>query len=316
MSDEQDYTTPHSEPEVSVIDQQVQEMEQSDTASAEELNSLRERQAFERNVMDQGTPIPENFENASAWFDSLKEAQKQYTQTRQELADLRREYGEAGEALNPEFKGDTPAPADPEPEITGKEELRISTEKTEEVVEALENDGLTQDMWEEWGMELAATGELSTETKEAIKSSTNFNDSMIDDFVGAQKAKMRESYRDASKIIGGEAQLAKIFEWAGKNLSKEQQMEINIGLASPSYEVTLRGLAAMYDSKVTSDKAKEPSPTPNVQQVSSTETGYIGYQTMREFRKDRNNPRFNIEPKYRQSVEQRMMRTDFNHLPE
>jgi programmed cell death protein 5 len=53
------------------------------------------------------------------------------------------------------------------------------------------------------------------------------------------------------KITGqiSDDQLKQIFDWAEGNLSSEEQQQINIGLASPSYEVTLRGLASMYDQR-------------------------------------------------------------------
>ena len=72
----------------------------------------------------------------------------------------------------------------------------------------------------------------------------------------------------------------------------------------------------MYNERsATAVKGREPAMTPNLTQVAVTDTGFVGYKTKREFTADRNNPRFKLEPQYRQAVEQRMMRTNFNTLP-
>ena len=65
----------------------------------------------------------------------------------------------------------------------------------------------------------------------------------------------------------------------------------------------------------TSKKA-EPKQTAKGQiPIASTQQGIIAYQTKREFMAERNNPKFNTDPKFRNYVEQRMLRTDFTKLP-
>ena len=54
---------------------------------------------------------------------------------------------------------------------------------------------------------------------------------------------------------------------------------------------------------------------PRAAVVNTTET-YPPYATKREFTADRNSPRFTIEPKFREAVEQRMIKTNWNTLPE
>ena len=53
-----------------------------------------EKKAFLTHVKDQGKDIPANFKTADAWFNSLFEAQKNYTQARQEIAELKTQYNE------------------------------------------------------------------------------------------------------------------------------------------------------------------------------------------------------------------------------
>ena len=49
--------------------------------------------------------------------------------------------------------------------------------------------------------------------------------------------------------------------------------------------------------------------------MASTQQGFTAYQTKREFMAERNDQKFNVDPKFRNYVEQRMMRTDFTKLP-
>ena len=199
---------------------------------------------------------------------------------------------------------------------TGDEELRLNIpEEVPEYEQAQPR--LTSEMWNEWSGELASTGEMSEQTMDRIQQVTNFPKGVIEDYISAHKAKMRESFSTASEVVGSKDRLKSIFEWAENTLSADDQSEINRGLASPSYEVTLRGLASMYDQRsITAEKGREPAMTPNLQNVAASEQGFVGYKTQREFTADRNNPRFKLEPQFRTAVEQRMMRTDFNTLPQ
>ena len=286
-----------------------------------DMQAQQERVMFEKHVEANGEAIPPNFKTAGDWYDSLKEAQGQYTQARQEIADLKRTYSEQG-GVNPNYQ-EQPGQQAPAPEVEaappvdrGNEELRIGTPPEPEPTPEPVSPQVTDQMWQQWGAELAVNGDLSPETFESIKQQTGFSDNIINDFVTGQKAKMREAFDGASEVVGGGDKLNKIFKWAETALSDEQRANINMGLASPSYEVTLRGLESMYDSSsVESVKSQEPSPNVNTGQVAASEGGYTGYTTQREFKADRNNPRFNTEPAFRTAVENRMMLTDFNSLP-
>ena len=59
---------------------------------------------------------------------------------------------------------------------------------------------------------------------------------------------------------------------------------------------------------------QEPERNINPANVASTAPTFEGYRTMREFKADRSNPRYQMEPAFRQAVDQRIMRTDFNNL--
>jgi len=305
-------TTPGAMPSANPTAEQMQALASDPMATSDDMGELKERAAFETFVQNSGNKIPENFQDAGAWFDSLKEAQKQYTQGQQEIADLKREYSE-NNVSNPNYNPTPETTQGTETEEGPNPELRISSPEESEIDPVLT--GITEEDWQSWGLEVAVHGDISPETRDEIKQKGGFTDAIIDDFLDAQKAKMREAYGGAAKIVGGRDNLDHIFKWAANNLSYEEQVQINVGLAGPAYEVTLRGLNEMYSKAIGAEaKAKEPGTLPGRQPLSESQNGYVGYKTKREFYADRNNPRFKLDNSFRDAVQQRMLRTDYNTL--
>jgi len=288
--------------------------EQSPTASEQDIVTARERAAFETYVKSQGVAIPENFKDVGSWFDSLKNAQKAYTQSRQEIADLKKKYEKSSD--NPNFKAPTedPKPAAKEEEVIAVDKLQIpkQPEKTEQ---ASVEYAVTQDDWKSWTVEFATKGELSAETKEHIKQKTKLPDYVIDDYMTGQKAKLEVAYKKAADLIGGNDKLNKVFTWASKNLSQTEQDGINAALATPNWEIALLGLTTKYEkANGNTAKTNEPPATGKKVPVSATQVPATAYKTKREFQVERNNPRFMTDPKYRAAVEKRMLMTDFTKL--
>jgi hypothetical protein len=298
--------------------ERLQQMEANNiTTTHDEMSQQRERVMFEKHVQEQGEPIPANFKSAGDWFDSLKEAQGNYTRGQQEMAALKTQYEEGGVA-NPDYDpnlGQEQNIAEPqETVLTGDEELRLNIPKEEPPKEMPTQ--VTKELWNEWTSEFTVKGEMTEETMAEIMNATRLPREVVEDYLVATKAKMRESFGEAATVVGGKENLKQIFDWAEQNLSPAQQEQINQGLSSPSYEVTLRGLQSMYNERsVAVAKGSEPSTTPNLQQVAASDTGFKGYATKREFIADRNNPRFKLEPQFREAVETRIRLTDFNTLP-
>ena len=299
----------------SEADIQVRQTKQSPTSTPDAMQVAREHQAFEAYVKNQGLEIPSNFKDTSAWFNSLKNAQGEYTKARQELSELKKTYGKTEGGANPAFI------PEPTPEVVAitkvPEELRIPNtppEAAKTEVPATEPKFNDAD-WSKWSMEVAVSNDLSPETKAEIKTKTGFSDKMIGDYMEGQKARSREAFGKAAEIVGSKDKLHQIFSWAAKTMSVQEQAEINATLASPSWEVALLGLSTKYD-RTSGTIAKNKEMTTNKTQLagSQTEQGTAGYRTKREFYADRGNPRYNSEPKFRLAVEQRMLKTDFNRL--
>jgi hypothetical protein len=290
----------------------VVSQEQSLTSTAEDAILSREKAAFDAYVRNQGMAVPENFKDAGAWFESLKTAQKEYTKSRQEVSDLKKKYEQNPTTANP-VKQEA-APTKEEIPVV-PEVLKIPEKKVEEV--KAETPAIaTEDDWKQWTVEFATNNNLSTETLDTIKKKTNLPESIISEYMIGQKAKLEIAYSKAAELIGGKDQLAKMFDWASKNLTQAEQNAINQNLASPSWDVALYGLQAKFAKATGTSKAAEPKQTARGQvPMASTQQGITAYQTKREFMFERNDRRFELNPKFREYVEQRMLRTDFTKLP-
>lgn len=292
----------------------VVSQEQSLTSTAEDAILAREKVAFDAYVRNQGMTVPENFKDAGAWFESLKNAQKEYTKSRQEVADLKKKYEQTPSTANPVKQDAAPKAQEEIPVVP--EVLKIPEKKVEETPKVEAPVVATEDDWKQWTVEFATKNDLSPETLDVIKKKTNLPESVINDYMQGQKAKLEVAYSKAAELIGGKDELAKMFDWASKNLTQAEQDSINNNLASPAWDVALYGLQAKYAKATVTSKKAEPKPTARGQiPIASTQQGIVGYQTKREFSAERNNPMFNSDPKYRNYVEQRMLRTDFTKLP-
>lgn len=297
-----------------------------DAANADPLadnatkQAAHERAMFERYVQDNGKQIPENFKSAGDWFDSLKGAQAQYTQSQQEIAALKRQYKMSGTTDNPDYVEPTApeapvesAPASSEPEL---QELRIPTPEVQDETQPNETPTaqVTDADYAKWQTEVATTGTLSAEARAEIKAKTGFNESMVDDYLSAQQAKRRQAFANAAEIVGGGDKLSKILRWAANNFVGEQLQGLQAGLTGPNSELTLRGLAAAYSQHASSaEPAKE-----NKQAVSpgTAQAAQVlpGYKSMDEYRMDMSNPRFKRDSAFRKAVETRAARTDWRQL--
>ena len=289
-----------------------QPAELSPTSTPEEAVYVKEKAAFETYVKNQGVAVPENFKDVASWFDSLKNAQKAYTQSRQEVADLKKKYEQSSD--NPNYKAPVEEAKPTEEKVLEIDKLQIPKPEETPVETAVAAEATEAD-WKAWTVEFATKNGLSEETLVAIKKKTKLPDYVIQEYMTGQKAKLEVAYKKAADTIGGQEQLNKVFTWASKSLSATEQESVNAALASPNWEIALLGLTAKYEKAMgKSSKTAEPTQSGKKVPVSAAQVPATAYKTKREFQKERNNPAFNNDPKYRSAVEKRMMMTDFSRL--
>lgn len=284
-----------------------------------------ERAMFERYVADQGQEIPENFKDAASWFDSLKGAQAKYTQTQQEIAGMKDQYEKSGNTNNPDYVEPTSAPPDtpasPVADVPPTEELMkelvIPVEEPKAAVDtaseevAAQPSGFSGTDYDSWRKEIAMTGSLSNETREAMKLK-DFTESQANALLATEKIVREQAFTTASEIVGSGEKLSQVLRWAGNNFSGGQLTGLQEGLAGPNAELTLRGLAAAYD---TSNANAEPKVKVDaVTSATAQPTRMPGYKSMQEYNMDMSNPRFRRDDKFRKAVEMRAATTDWRTL--
>lgn len=273
----------------------------------------REAAAFENHVTQNQVAIPENFKSVGDWFNALKSAQGEYTKARQEIATLRQQVVPVAAPV-------VPAQEQPVGESIPSipEELRIPEAPKAPPVDETKTskEQLTQEEWTKYSTEFAVSNSLSETTLAEIKAKTNLPDFVIQDFLQGQKARLQQAYAEAATRVGGKDTLAKVFDWASKNLSTAEQANVNASLASPSWEMTLLGLKAKYEQAASKLTSNEPAKTgaKAVAAVQAVTTNNMPYASKGEFLSERNDPRFAKDQKFRAAVENRMSRTNFNTL--
>jgi len=286
---------------MSEVNETPQQEQSQPIVNPEDANLAREKAAFETYVKDQGLTVPENFQNTEAWFNSLKEAQGQYTQARQEIAQLKRQYAETGEIPTRPVQEQQTQPQEATP---SKGELRIQ-KKEEPPIPSL------NEQWQTWQSELAMTGDFSSETRDAIKRAMNVDDGVVETFIAGQKALRKEAYDSASTVVGGTSELDNILNWASESLSDQERDSLNNMLSGPSYQTALLGLKARYDQDMASKpKAQEPRRIQSENASSAQEAPALEpFRSRQEMNMAMSDPRYRSDPEYRQLTEQRIAHT-------
>tara|TARA_B100001093_G_scaffold152768_1_gene145455 strand:- start:9894 stop:10778 length:885 start_codon:yes stop_codon:yes gene_type:complete len=247
--------------------------------------------------------VPDKFKNEDgtvnmeAFTQSYMELEKQFHAPKEETV--------VEEASNTETSDGPDAVVD---------ELRVpDVESADDVVTEAANVGITKEDLGSMTAELMKTGEINSDQRASLNAK-GVDDVVIDAVVEGQKARMRAQYATASEYVGGSERLSKIFGWAAHNLDENQRAHINAGLAGDASEITLRGLASMYDKAIQSDPASmemrssvKPSQNPAgrevVQGFSTKAEYYESYETLLK------NPH---DTKLRGQIEERMQLTDWS----
>lgn len=251
--------------------------------------------------------VPEKFRNEDgtvnmeAFAKSYMEMEKQFHAPKTEEEPVAEpvqeaEVAEPAEAPVEELRiPDQPEP-EAEPEVEAPKELITNTEM----------EGYVQ--------EIMAGGDISDASKADLMG-RGIPESLIQSMVAGHRATMQQQFAKAESIVGGKDRLNGIFSWAANNLSPEQRASVNAGLASPTSEATLLGLAAMYDrAQSEKPKAGEPREAPQYSTNPAGRATIGGYTSKTEMYTAMGDPRYATDAKYRAEVEARLVKTDVSKL--
>lgn len=280
----------------------------------QQLSQAAQQYQYERDMFVKGAEanavnLPGNFKDFGDYFDSLKEAQGQYTEARQELAKMRAE--EAARL----------ATGEPEAEVAESElpdSLEIPEPEAEaEVAEGEEGDyevyevGMTEEEGMAWTGEYMETGTLTEETMGAIlQSFPGATEDMVLTYMAGLRAAEQASMQSSAEAVGGVDNLNNILSWAGENLSAEERDAANAALAGPMASYTLRGLQAQYEAAMSQTRtATEPSQIPGRVASAAAAQTIQAYSSPAEMNADMANPEYRTNPAFQQQVQQRLAMT-------
>jgi hypothetical protein len=251
----------------------------------DEINDS-EKTAFNRFVQENGTQIPKNFKSADDWFNSLKEAQKNYTQSKQEIAELKREYNNNG-IQNPDYEPEAETPA-----------MDIDKDNTSQA---------TPSDWQQWSTEVDATGGLSKTSRENILRMFPASEHVIDQIIKGRKAETTQVVAEAADLVGGKANLSKLYSWAQENLSKEELISTNEALHSTAYKSVLSGLWSRYSSHTKFNK--EPTQKPTIENSRPRGQEIQVFKSINDQNAALRDPRYRTDNSFRAAVQTMMVNT-------
>jgi hypothetical protein len=268
-----------------------------------------ERAAFMRYVQDQGSKIPNNFKSADDWFNSLVEARKGYTQARQEIASLKKQYSQNG-VSNPNYVADSPQTPVPEPVVEDLSGIQENLQISPAAPKPTNTTRVSEEDWVRWGREIDSSGSVSSATRKEIQEKMGAPDTIIDQLVKSRRALAKQSWEDAASVVGGNDNLKRMFKWAQENLTAEEVAATNRALQTNAYKNVLLGLKAQYESSQPQVKqVQEPQALSNRVNPSQVPQTVQVFKNFAEQQAALRDPRYRVDANYRNAVEAMVVNT-------
>lgn len=265
--------------------------------------TTHERAMFMKYVQDQGQKIPSNFKSSDAWFNSLLEARKGFTQAKQENASLKKQYNQNG-VINPDYK-DSPPVAQAVPEVVEDlsgipEDLKIVASTIPQSV----SNKISAEDWVRWGKEIDSADSVSDATRKEIREKMGADEVIIEQLIKGRKALAKQSWDDAASVVGGNDNLKRMFKWAQDNLTAEEVSATNRALQTNAYKNILLGLKARYEQQnPPKAPSQEPRPMDNRVNQSQVPQSVQVFASFAEQQAALRDPRFRVDSAYRSAVE-------------
>ena len=273
-----------------------------------------EREMFSRGAEANNMQLPGNFSNFGDYFDSLKEAQGQYTEARQELSSLRAQMAVDNLPTPGEEVAEEPAAP-----IESIEDLEIPEPQVEAEEELGEDEyyvGMTEDEADAWSQEYYDNGSFSEDTmQDILKSFPGVTEEMVDIYFSGLQAQENRTVSSAVEAAGSQENLQELFNWASQNLSAAEREAANKALEGPLASATIQGLMAQMQASV-GQRARAGEPQPSDNRVAPSTAGATdqisGYSSPMEMNQAMSDPRYNNDPAYTQAVAVALSRTPWN----
>lgn len=162
-----------------------------------------------------------------------------------------------------------------------------------------------EDEWNKWGVEISNTGDVSQETRAAIKSKFGIPDQILDTYVDGIRAKQRQLATEASSVVGGPEELKGIIQWASDNLPDAEREAVNNALKQPGWQNVLLGIKARRDATNTEPKTR-------IVGSSGVPAGIKPFANSKEMVAAMRDPRYKYDSEYQNLVQERVRITGYS----
>lgn len=173
------------------------------------------------------------------------------------------------------------------------EEVDIDSVTMNDAAEFLDEQGFDYDAF---AQEYAENGELSAEAYEALEEA-GLSRELVEAYISGQEAVMADMQEQAWTAAGGQQEYSRMIEWAANNLSEGEIDAYNQSLDTTDMNQALfaiQGLAARYRGDVGTQ--------PNLVSGQTAGSSAGSYQSVAELTRDMQDPRYDADPAFRQSV--------------
>ena len=166
---------------------------------------------------------------------------------------------------------------------------------------------VSKEAWDEMTQQAFQSGTIGDEHRDLVKKSWGVDDEVIDTYLEGLKAKQRQHFSTAAEVVGGEAELKAVLNWAAGSFSAEEKKSMNEALRGSQRDLVLKGLAADYRkaNPVKEAKKSEPSMDKSASKAVAA-TGVTAFKNYNEMMAYIRDPRYSTDSAYRNMVQDRI----------
>lgn len=226
-------------------------------------------------VDDKGNKVEKKDPPPKEGEETVESLTKALKDTKAELTKLQQQKAEGGEEE-----------ADEEEEGSSEnKKLEIQKQQAEEA-------GVD---FSKYSAEYNKDGKLSDASYEEL-AKKGFDKQLVNDYIAGQQARVDKQTKEVAEVVGGEANLSKVLEWAGENLSAEEIDFYNksVNTSTAAAKMALQSVYTKY--------SEANGEAPNLITGGAPGSSNSIYKSPFEMQKDMNDPRYWTDPDFQAEV--------------
>lgn len=188
-----------------------------------------------------------------------------------------------------------------EKQFSGKKAEPVQEEADEVAIPKQENLPLEQNSLDKYSEEYAEKGELGENSyKELAKQ--GLSKDLVDGYIAGQKAIADTQTADIQSVAGGKEQYGQLIDWAGKNLSDNEQTAFNdLTQTGTTEQIKMAVQGLMTKAGMTTQSQQQEMVQGDVNNISTEQFNSVAQVT-----EAMNDKRYETDPIYRKEVERKL----------